>query len=259
MSEQQTTPSNNNRTRRKSSSRKSLGGCGGANNAGGSASKIIRLMIEKEKKRKLNHYRSAKLKRAEVFESRRRCVSDALAEPIDFDRGHEDPNITDDNEDSLISLDLDNNDRDTNKTMTIIPVSTPMIDEVETTIRVEEEQKEDPVEVGANEKIEEDVYKPTEWQQQVTKASGIGSRIASRLYSIKNSIKKMVASGGSTRTYTVNETMIDRVESSKSSSVVRSLNNDSSNTEVKSKLPAQLTDIPPKPREVTFNLYPIYV
>lgn len=236
------TPSNSSRTRRKSSSRKSLG-------LASSASKMIRSMIEKEKKRKLNHYRSAKLKRAEVLESRR-GIADALAQPVDFqDR---DPNITDDN--SLISLDVDSFEE--NEQMTATPKTNKTssnAEEAETTIRAEETSAV--VETVVVESNVSEIKKPTSefytsHKQQHGIGSRIGSTIASRFNSIKNSIKKMVTNssrpnvGGGDDTYTISHAQAK-------SSVVRSLH-EISNVRVNKCVPTQPANVcpPPKPREV---------
>lgn len=224
------TPSNN-RTRRKSSShRKSLGGT-----TGGSATKVVRLMIEKDKKRKLNHYQSAKLKRAEKFETHR-GISEALAQPIDFER---DPNITDDFDESLISLDVDSDADNATKN------DGTKFDAGETTLRSEE---------AATEAVVEEKGTSGEQAPRVVTAiaSRIGSSIASRLNLVKNSIRKMVSS---TNRYTVtNESEMSQGKST----VVRSLN-ESSNVKLNKCVPTRPNVIPkctappiqmPKPREV---------
>lgn len=231
------TPSNN-RTRRKSSShRKSLGG----STTGGSATKVVRLMIEKDKKRKLNHYQSAKLKRAEKFETHR-GISEALAQPIDFER---DPNITDDFDESLISLDVDSDvDNAARKN------DSTKFDAGETTLRSEEAASEAVI------VVEEKGTSGEQAPRVVTAiASRIGSSIASRLNLVKNSIRKMVSS---TNRYTVtNESEMNQPKSS----VVRSLN-ESSNVKLNKCVPTRPSIIPkcaqppiqmPKPREVTGN------
>lgn len=241
------TPSNSSQSRRKSSSRKSLG-------LASSASKMIRLMIEKEKKRKLNHYRSAKLKRAEVLESRR-GIADALAQPVDFE--DRDPNITDDN--SLVSLDVDSFEE--NEHMTATPVTNKTasnvrgdFEEAETTIRAEETPAVVETVVVESNKASE-MKKPTSELHTSKQQHGIGSRIgstiASRFNSIKNSIKKMVTNssrpnvaGGGDDTYTISHAQTK-------SSVVRSLH-EISNFRANKCVPTQSANVCPslKPREV---------
>jgi hypothetical protein len=92
----------NNRIRRKSSSsisnstrrkRKSMGSC----------SKMTKMILVKDRLRKLNHYKESKKKRAELFENRRH-ICDNDRNNLNVTRDIDNDDMTDDNEDDSIYL-----------------------------------------------------------------------------------------------------------------------------------------------------------
>lgn len=133
--------------------------------------------MQKEKQRKLNHYRNVKQKRAEAFESRRFTTE---AEESEQDK----PKTTSQNDDiddnSLISLDMESDDNDTTSNNDI-------------TIRAAEPSE-------ANKVVQSVEVYETSTKSSNSNASGtnigsrIGSSIANRFNSIKNSLKKIVSS-----------------------------------------------------------------
>jgi hypothetical protein len=169
MMENKVTPSTNRTAaRRKSSSRKSIGS---------SASKLVRLMMQKEKQRKLNHYRNVKQKRADAFESRR-FTNEAEESEQEKAKTSQNDDI-DDN--SLISLDMESDDNDTTSNNDI-------------TIRAAEPSETNNKVVQSVEVYETSMKSSNSNASSTNIGSRIGSSIANRFNSIKNSLKKIVSS-----------------------------------------------------------------
>lgn len=106
----------NNRIRRKSSSgisnstrRKSIGSC----------SKMTKMILVKDRLRKLNHYKESKKKRAELFENRRH-ICDNDRNNLNVTRDIDNDDMTDDNEDDSIYL---NETRDVSSSEEITGIS----------------------------------------------------------------------------------------------------------------------------------------
>lgn len=171
MMENKVTPSTNRTARRKSSSRKSIGS---------SASKLVRLMMQKEKQRKLNHYRNVKQKRADAFESRR-FTNEAEESEQDKPKTSQQIENDDIDDNSLISLDMESDDNDTTSNNDI-------------TIRAAEPSETNNKVVQSVEVYETSMKSSNSNASSTNIGSRIGSSIANRFNSIKNSLKKIVSS-----------------------------------------------------------------
>lgn len=135
--------------------------------------------MQKEKQRKLNHYRNVKQKRADAFESRRFTNE---AEESEQDKPKTSGQIENDDIDdnSLISLDMESDDNDTTSNNDI-------------TIRAAEPSETNKV-VQSVEVYETSMKSSNSNASSTNIGSRIGSSIANRFNSIKNSLKKIVSS-----------------------------------------------------------------